>query len=417
MVANSRAVKRPGFRLEKTSVMDRRHRLILITFIESFGTVMLERGLYFYTHGKLGFSEAANLWLALAFGIVYVAGAMASHPVAERFGERRALVWTIIVSALMHLSLVVWRGPVMLAVMFPLIGLINGLKWPIVESYVSAGMTPRNTLRILGRFNVSWAGAVPLAVAASGPLVEYAPWLLFAGPVAINLVTLYLIRRLRPRPMHLPHDHPERLSDSQTARYRALVTSGRWSLLGSYAMLFLLAPLMPRIFADLGLNVQQATNLASLLDVVRVSAFALLGWLTIWHGRVLPLVGVLIVLPGAFFMVLFGQSVPVVLLGELLFGAGSGLTYFAALYYAMVVKNASVDAGGVHESLIGMGFALGPAVGLIGLTLADFAGGYVQGMLLGVGPMLVICAAGALWPLVKMRQLDAQRDVVSEPAG
>ena len=45
--------------------------------------------------------------------------------------------------------------------------------------------------------------------------------------------------------------------------------------------------------------------------------------------------------------------------GELLFGWAVGEVYFAALYYAMVVQNASVEAGGGHERIIGLGFALG----------------------------------------------------------
>ena len=49
------------------------------------------------------------------------------------------------------------------------------------------------------------------------------------------------------------------------------------------------------------------------------------------------------------------------------------------LWLALVVKNASVDAGGVHEGLIGAGFAIGPTMGLIGHAPASPAGGYING--------------------------------------
>ena len=70
--------------------------------------------------------------------------------------------------------------------------------------------------------------------------------------------------------------------------------------------------------------------------------------------------------------------------GELLFGTAAGFLYTAALYYAQVVQNASVDAGGAHEALIGVGYALGPGAGLVGTALAHGAGpgsaAYVRGM-------------------------------------
>jgi hypothetical protein len=91
-----------------------------------------------------------------------------------------------------------------------------------------------------------------------------------------------------------------------------------------------------------------------------------------------------------------------VVLGEIVFGVLSGVTYFAALYYAMVVKNASVDAGGAHEGLIGLGFSLGPGVGLIGHALARTGGSYLGGVLLGVAPLLIVCVWGAFKPLVRM---------------
>jgi hypothetical protein len=39
--------------------------------------------------------------------------------------------------------------------------------------------------------------------------------------------------------------------------------------------------------------------------------------------------------------------------------------YTGALYYAMEVGQADVDAGGAHEALIGLGYALGPGCGLL----------------------------------------------------
>lgn len=386
-------------------IPDRRHGLLAVAFLESVSTVLLERGIYFYTEHVLDFSKAANLWLALVFGVVYVLGALGSHPLAQRVGEKRLLVITLVSLFLLHALLARWHGPGDLFILFTVLGLLHGLKWPLIESYIGAGRLPSETLRVIGQFNVSWALGVPLAVSITGWIVDSgAPWMLFAGAGLLNLAGLWLVRDLPSRPVHLPDDHPERPPALQVARYRELLTSARWSMLASYSLLFLMAPLMPDIFKGLGVGVEWATNLAALLDWVRFGSFIVLGIFVGWHGRALPLVGVVVGLPLGFLMVLFGTNVGIVLVGEVVFGLAAGLTYYAALYYAMVVKNAAVDAGGAHEGMIGAGFAIGPAIGLLGLMLTNITG-QGAGMLLGVAPLLLLCGAGAAYSLVRLAQL------------
>jgi hypothetical protein len=50
-----------------------------------------------------------------------------------------------------------------------------------------------------------------------------------------------------------------------------------------------------------------------------------------------------------------------------------GMVYFSALYYAMSVGHAQVDAGGTHEALIGSGYTIGPLAVLGGLALGGAA--------------------------------------------
>lgn len=372
-------------------------RLLWLTFAESFGTILLERGLYFYTHDVLGFSDIQNLWLALAFGVAYVAAALLSHRAAVRFGERRVLLGGLWLLLSAHLALTLTPSPVALVVAFPLVGALQGLKWPVVESFVSAGRTPSELVRTLGRFNTSWAIAVPLALASSGQLIASTfPGAMFAAAAGINALAIALAWPLPERPTHFDLEHPERPPASELARLNALLVSARWMLLLSYALLFLLAPLVPNVFAALGLGVAEATSAAGVLDVARVGCFALMGTYIGWRGRALPLVLVIVLLPLSFAMILFGRSLGVVLLGEITFGLASGLTYTASLYYALLVKNASVDAGGAHEGLIGLGFALGPLAGLTGGALAPALGGYVLAMLASVTPLFLLCTAGAL---------------------
>ena len=72
-----------------------------------------------------------------------------------------------------------------------------------------------------------------------------------------------------------------------------------------------------------------------------------------------------------FAMIVTAMSLPLMLAGFAAFGAGMGIVYYAALYYAMAVGRAEVDAGGTHEGLIGLGYSIGPLTGLISLALAS----------------------------------------------
>src|SRR5258707_4346344 len=78
--------------------------LYLITFLESIGTGILQRGIYFYTHERLGFGQLGNLLAALAYGAVYVAGALKSHAAATRWGERNLMMVTLVGLLILHAS-------------------------------------------------------------------------------------------------------------------------------------------------------------------------------------------------------------------------------------------------------------------------------------------------------------------------
>jgi hypothetical protein len=381
-----------------------RRRVLLLSFVESFGTILLERAIYFFSHERLGYSESENLGLALAFGATYTVGAAFSHGLARRLGDRLGLGLILVGLLALHALIAAVPYGWLMVVGFAAVGLFEGAKWPIVESYVGAGLGPEQQLQAVGRFNVSWALAVPLALIVSGPIIASGqPGALFALAALANMVALWLVARLPAAAPHLEASHPSRPLAVALERYQGLLTSSRWTMLSSYALMFLLAPLMPEVFRRLGQGVQQATLWASCMDAVRVITFALLAVLPGWHGRPAPLLLSAIGLPLAFGAIVLGPSLWMVVVGEVVFGVLAGVTYYAALYYAMVVKNAAVDAGGTHEGLIGLGLVLGPGLGLVGHVVASAGGSYLVGILVGAGPLVLACWFGSLTSLARVR--------------
>ena len=143
-----------------------KRRLLLLTFLGCFATILIERGIFFYAREWLAFTDMDNLLLALLWGIAYVIGARFSHPFCERLGERRVILGLIGGQITVFSAMVIVADAPLLVALTGLVGLQCGMTWPIAESYVMSGLTPNQSGRAVGRFNLSLVGPHPLG--ASG---------------------------------------------------------------------------------------------------------------------------------------------------------------------------------------------------------------------------------------------------------
>src|SRR5512136_584037 len=185
-------------------------RLLVFTSIEEFATVLVHRGVYFYTREALGFGENENLLLALCMGAIYVIGALPSHRAAKWLGNRRALL--VLIACQIATLAVVYHQPrgQLLAVGFLVFSGLNAMMWPIVESYVSAGLAPQGASKAIGKFNIAWSIPVALAVWAAGPIIKHMGAGLFLCAAGGMALAMTLVLRLPAVPAHLAADHPER---------------------------------------------------------------------------------------------------------------------------------------------------------------------------------------------------------------
>ncbi|XAL99890.1 MFS transporter [Phycisphaeraceae bacterium D3-23] len=384
--------------------------LLLAVFLLSMATASAEHAVFFFTKEALGFGVMANLLLALVFGATYLLGARLSHPWVEWLvrrlpgvGSERFVLVLILASQVVIGGLLAWSPtPAMFWSLWPVLGLVSGVQWPIFESYVVAGRPPRAAATAISRFNVTWATAVVIAVAISGLLIAWWEPALFALGGLLNLAGIVILLTTFPeRAAHLEDNHPDRIPAEVVRSYRPLIASSRWSMLSSYTLMFVLGPYLPEVFDALGYGVVTATLLAGVLYALRVVSFAWMGMWPGWHGKKLPLALGAVALPVGALLILLPSTVAPVLIGEVIFGFTAGVIYTASLYYGMIEKNASVEAGGDHEAVIGVGFCLGPLLGMAGHKLSTTLGSAVAGMTLGLSPMIVGGLVGGLWPLRK----------------
>ncbi|MBC8309235.1 MAG: MFS transporter [Planctomycetes bacterium] len=384
---------------------------LVLTGLASTGTSVIWNGLPFIAKRDFGFSESENLSLYLLIGFVYVSGALSSG-VCTRLLNPYISLRTIIAMLLITVAGVCslplfFASDFVMWVSGGVAGFCSAWLWPIVESYLVAGRHGKEMRRAIGWWNLVWMVAVAGVMLAMAPLMEKHASMVIVGLGVMNLIAIGVL----PWYAKNPPVHEEAVSKKHVPDgYRELLKGARVLLPLSYVFNGLLAPLLPFIFASIAIDIFWQTPVASTWMVSRVLATALMwhfeSWgqspgdcphenkpkvsnrhnsslhlggqspgdcphLSGWNGKWSILWGALFVMGMGFVCILSAVSLPILIFGLVAFGAGMGVTYYAALYYAMAVGNAKVDAGGKHEAFIGGGYMVGPILGLASLQFAS----------------------------------------------
>ncbi|MHC4947197.1 MAG: hypothetical protein ACYTG1_02890 [Planctomycetota bacterium] len=373
--------------------------VLAVTFLASLGTGVFWFGISFIAKHGYGFDQTRNLWLYVVMGAGYTIGAFQ----AGRF-SRWAARWLAPrsqLAAIMTLQAALCVGPVVVAAEWMLWVAANGvmitssLLWPLVESYLTAGRHGPAMRSAIGWFNLIWMTAVFLPLIAMAPILEdHAQWAV-GGLALANVAALAPIARFGVR----PGAHDEGLAGRHVAdEYPLLLRSARVLLPVSYMLASAMAPILPYRFEVLEVDVAWETPATATWLAVRVVVVVLMMRMAFWHGRWGALLAGAVAMTAGFGLVVLAPSMPLVLAGFTAFGAGLGVVYFTALYYAMSVGRAGVDAGGTHEGLIGAGYTAGPLAALAGTALGG--GARIVGV---VWAVMIVSAVPAVRPYLAAR--------------
>jgi hypothetical protein len=377
--------------------------LLLVTFLGSVSSGVFWAGIFFVTASHYRFSPVRNLVLAAAMGAVYALGARYAGPILRAL-ERRATP-----RALLAWTLAIWGLAASLPVLFHdegalwLAGLLgaaaSAVTWPIVESYLGAGRHGAQLRSAIGWFNVTWtpATALPLLLL---PLLARSNVLYTVGLSAVvNLLAAVALVTLPARPA--PH---ERAVAATTVgrEYPRLLRAASWLLPASYVISATLNPVLPHRLAQVGASGASASLVAALWMLARFVTLALMWRIAFWHGRWGTLAAGAAALLAGLGATMLASTLGGLVLGLLLFGVGAGLTYYAALYYALAVGHAAVDAGGTFEALIGVGYCLGPLLGLAGHAVAG--PGAPTATVVLVALVMALAGAAAVRPYLEARR-------------
>jgi predicted MFS family arabinose efflux permease len=384
----------------------RRLKLAYFTLegLGSFATAFYFYYLYFFMRHQFGFTSKDNLAFAALTGLVYVFFSWQAGRFAQRCGYFNALKlgFSVMVLALAVGSQLNSATGLMLVTAALTIG--QCFLWPTIEALVSEGEDATGLPRMVGTYNVVWAGTNALALFGGGILVEkFGFKTLFLLPLAILTAELVAIVWLEKqvndvacaaasRPgIALPPDPPR----PSPAKTKAFLRMAWLANPFAYIAINTFIPMLPTLAAHFHLSPMSAGFACSLWCFVRLGTFIVLWHWTDWHYRFRWLVTAFATLIISFAAILIVPNLAVLLVAQIFFGAAIGLIYYSSLFYSMDASEAKGEHGGIHEAAIGVGNFVGPALGAASLQwvpqYANSGAIAVSGLLLlGFGALLTI---------------------------
>lgn len=378
------------------------YKVLVATFLASVSGGAFWSAIFFVTANAFAFSAERNLALASMMGVAYTLGASFSGWVVRKLSKwmsPRSVVIAALLSWAAFACIPLGIAPTQpAAVWVAALGgsLTSSVVWPIMESYMSAGRHGASMRRAVGRFNLTWTPAVAVPLLFM-PLV--ARWNVLATVAlcaVFNALSCLAVRTFSAQPGH--HD-AHSSSQAVGANYVFLARATMWMLPVSYAISSILSPVLPSRLSDLHVPASVAPLWAATWMLTRFVALGVLWQSSFWHGRWWPLLcGAASLLCGAA-LVLMAPVAWVCALGLACFGCGLGIVYYASLYYSLAVGQAQVDAGGKFEALVGLGYIVGPGLGLAGFAFEP----HISANVVTLGLCLLGSALACIGPLRAFR--------------
>jgi MFS family permease len=379
-----------------------------LTWLNICATAYYGNYVFFLLRKEYGFGNKDNLLYAALGGFLYVFGAWFAGNFAQKRGYYFALkigfsVMTVSLLTGMFLSTAVGQLAVLLGWTFGMC-----FTWPVLEALASEGEDRKGLATMVGVYNVVWAGGAAVAYFTGGALLEnLGPRSLFWFPAALHVtqfaMLLFLQRQARsmpPAPVAManesgpidPHD-----AGIPLKRRKIFLRLAWLANPFAYIAMNTVLPLIPDVTASLKLSTTLAGFVCSVWMFARLFSFMALWRWSGWHYHFGWLVSAYVAMIGAFAALLLMESLVVVLVSQLLFGAAVGVIYYSSLFYSMDVGETKGEHGGLHEALLGIGLCVGPAMGTAALRVFPSnpdAGTLGVAVVLGAG-LCAILAVGA----------------------
>ena len=424
--------------------------ILVVAGLNSVATTSYFYYVYFFMQERFGFGRMENLVLAACLGFIYTFASVFCGRFAQQQGYFLSLRFGFFILAVVLAigsRLDAMAGH--LAVMaFCTVGMC--FTWPTLEAMVSEGEPPSRLQRMVGIYNLVWAGGGAFAYFIGGAMLEkFGLQSMFLVPSALELLQFALVIRLEkisagkdsspsaargviatharepaPNPSQVrntalsaPRPFPSwagsgagrhagsgessgspagsgESNPRPIARARAFLKMAWLANPFAYLAINTIIAVIPSLAKELKLSPMFAGFFCSVWLFVRIGAFALLWLWPGWHYQFRWLASAYAAMVASFALILLVGNLPLLIAAQIVFGLAVGLIYYSSLFYSMDVSETKSEHGGFHEAAIGAGSCAGPAIGAAAL---HFFPGAPASSAWAVSGMLVLGLGGLAW--------------------
>jgi MFS family permease len=355
---------------------------LLLTWLNIYAVAYYGNYLFFQLRHQFSFGNRENLLYAALIGLIYIPASWCGGKFAQRRGCVAALKIGFASMTVVLGAGAVFSGLAVVTLVLALWTVAVCFTWAPLEALASHGEDRPGLARVIGLYNVVWSSGAAVAYFTGGALQQsLGPRSLYWLPACVHALQFALVLWLERRaclPAHViapfeseNSDTPKAADVPDFAQHHVSAETARTFLRRAwlanpfaYVAMNTVIPLIPDLAARFGLSTRLAGFTASVWMFARLVAFALLWRWTAWHYRFGWLLGAYVVMILSFTALLLVPHLGAIVLAQIGFGLAVGLIYYSSLFYSMDVGSDSQgEHGGYHETLIGVGIFVGPAVG------------------------------------------------------
>jgi len=322
---------------------------------------------------KLGANALTLGGLGFIGGLFYVLFSLPFGKLSDHLGRKYILLSGCLGYFLSSFALSVSTQLYQLFIFMALVGVAGAMFWPSLEAWIAERGDRESLTKRVSFFNISWCAGAAVGPLMGGMLFQFNYHLPFYLAGFLSLLMAFLIlneplddkregsfalkETLSKGDPALQGNFPSR-KEAFSYLYAAWIAN-----FASYFSIGMIRYLFPKLSIELNI---QPFILGILLGVVALSetlVFYVLGKVSFWHYRWLPLFSLqLLGIIGLIFIFL-GNSLAIFLLAFILVGAGAGMSYFSSLFYGLNDHRDRGAKSGIHEAVLGGGALFGPLAG------------------------------------------------------
>ncbi len=380
-----------------------------IECLNSYAATLFTAGAYDYADAQLHVTPAMRLWLSAAWGFAYIFISLQSGRLSERFGPRRVvgtMVLLCILTSLVPLfTLKIPNVYLLLLLMLPF-NLTSSTIWPAIESAISRTRAPMPLNVRTSMYNISWGSAGFISFFTCGVLEKWWWGNVFLVPALCSALSIIIFFLFAAPPgavgkEHVPEESEHEHDIDTPGMRRRAKTLLLMAWIGNalaYVAINVLLPVKMHLATEAGItSLTMMGVITSIWGLTRVIAFVFLSKWSGWHYKARWLLGAQFALWASFILFMVFNTVPMLILMQIVFGLATATVYSSSLYYAMHVSEGHGGHAGIHEALIGLGICVGPAVSAIASgsalgheALVRIATGVSVVMTLGILAMVLV---------------------------